>query len=136
MSIQTELLKEALEKQMTRSFQRREMAVNVLVLHGISIALACRIFGVSKTCYHYSAKLNKENKQIADLLIDLTRAKKNWSCGLCFLYLRNFPGHRWSHKRLYCIYRELELNLRIKLRKPLKRDKSDALSVDEAPNLI
>ncbi len=37
---------------------------------------------------------------------------------------------------MYRIYRELELNLRIKPRKRLKRDKPDALTVPEAPNLV
>ncbi|MDR6433270.1 putative transposase [Brucella pseudogrignonensis] len=53
-----------------------------MALRGVSIALACRTFGVSETCYRYSAKLNEENEQIADLLIGLTRAKKNWGFGL------------------------------------------------------
>ncbi len=121
---------------MTRSSQRREMAGKAVALRGVSIALACRTFGVSQTCYRYSAKLNEENEQIADLLIGLTRAKKSWGFGLCFLYLRNVRGHRWNHKRIYRIYRELELNLRIKPRKRLKRDKPDALTVPEAPNLV
>ena len=42
---------------------------------------------------------------------------------------------RLHHKRVYRIYCELELNLRIKPRKRLKRDKPDALAVPEAPNL-
>lgn len=33
------------------------------------------------------------------------------------LYLRNVKGYPWNHKRVYRIYRELELNLRIKPRK-------------------
>ena len=36
----------------------------------------------------------------------------------------------WNHKRVYRIYREQELNLRI------KRDKPDALAVPEAPNQV
>lgn len=43
-------------------------------------------------------------------------------------------GLGWNHKRVYRIYRELELNLRIKPRKRLKRDKPDALAVPEAAN--
>ncbi|MGX1256948.1 putative transposase [Sinorhizobium fredii] len=112
------------------------MAGKAVALHGVSIALACRTFGVSETCYRYSRKLNDENEQIADLLIGLTRAKKTWGFGLCFLYLRNVQGHRWNHKRVYRIYRELELNLRIKPRKRLKRDKPDALGVPETPNMV
>lgn len=80
-------------------------------MKGISIALACRAFDVSETCYRYNPKLDDENEQIADLLLGLTTAKKTWGFGLCFLYLRNVQGHRWNHKRVYRIYRELELNL-------------------------
>ncbi|TKT58723.1 IS3 family transposase [Agrobacterium sp. LC34] len=136
MSMQAELLKEALGKKLKRPSQRREMAGKAVAFRGVSIALACRTFGVSETCYRYSAKLNDDNEEIADLLIGLTRAKKSWGFGLCFLYLRNVRGHRWNHKRVYRIYRELELNLRIKPRKRLKRDKPDALTVPEAPNMV
>lgn len=95
----------------------------------------CRTFGISETCYRYSPLLSNENKQIADLLTGLTDARKTWGLGLCFLHLRNVRGHPWNHKRVYRIYCELELNLRIKPRKRLKRDKSDALAVPEAPNM-
>lgn len=109
------------------------MAGKAVALRGVGIARACRTFGVSETCYRYSAK---QNEQIADLLIGLTRAKKSWGFGLCFLYLRNVRGHRRNHKRVYRIYCELELNLRIKPRKWLRREKPDALAVPEKPNLV
>ena len=110
------------------------MAATAVAGRGVSIALACRTFGVSETCYRYSPQLSDENEQIADLLVGLTNAKKTWGFGLCFLYLRNIQGHVWNHKRVYRIYREQELNLRIKPRKRLKRDKPDALAVPESPN--
>ena len=87
------------------------------------LALACRAFGVSQTCYRYSPKLKPESERIEDLLIGLTKAHKTWGFGLCFLHLRNVKGHLWNHKRVYRIYRELELNLRIKPRKRLVREK-------------
>ena len=115
--------------------QRREMAATAVARRGASIALACRTFGVSETCYRYGPKLRAENEEIADLLVGLTDARKTWGFGLCFLHLRNVKGHPWNHKRVYRIYCELELNLRIKPRKRLKRDKPDALAVPEAPNM-
>ena len=110
------------------------MAENAIQSRGVTIALACRAFGVSQTCYRYSPKLKPESERIEDLLIGLTKAHKTWAFGLCFLYLRNVKGHLWNHKRVYRIYRELELNLRIKPRKRLVREKPDELAVPEAPN--
>jgi putative transposase len=52
------------------------------------------------------------------------------------LYLRNVKGFAWNHKRVHRIYRELELNLRIKPRKRIKRDKPDVLSVPLAKNQV
>ncbi len=48
---------------------------------------------------------------------------------LCFLYLRNVKHFKWTHKRVYRIYRELALNLRIKPKKRLIREKPGALAV-------
>ena len=90
------------------------MAEKAVARHKVSIALACRTFGVSETCYRYGPKLKAENEEIADLLVGLTDAGKTWGFGLCFLHLRNVKGHPWNHKRVHRIYCELELNLRIK----------------------
>ena len=107
------------------------MAASAVTRKGISIALACRTFGVSETCYRYTPKLDAENERIAELLVGLTTARRTWGLGLCFLYLRNVKGHGWNHKRVYRIYRELELNMRIKPKKPLKREKPEELSVPD-----
>ena len=90
------------------------MAKKAVERDGISIRLACVVFGISVTCYRYEARLSSENQQIADWLLRLTTTHKRWGFGLCFLYLRNVKGYSWNHKRVYRIYRELELNLRIK----------------------
>jgi len=55
---------------------------------------------------------------------------------LCFDHLRNVKQFGWNHKRVYLIYRELELNLRIKPKRRIKRDKPDALSVPIAINQV
>jgi putative transposase len=66
----------------------------------------------------------------------LTETHKRWGFGLCFLFLRNSKGFKWNYKRVYHIYRELELNLRIKPRKRIKRDKPEALSVPSKINQV
>ena len=112
------------------------MAVNAVQHYNVSIRFACESLGVSASCYHYQAKLSGENAQVADWLLRLTKTHKRWGFGLCFLYLRNVKGFRWNHKRVYRIYRELELNLRIKPKRRIQRDKPDALSVPVAVNQV
>lgn len=103
---------------------------------GISIRLACVVFGISETCYRYQAKLDGENALIADWLLRLTQAHKRWGFGLCVLYLRNVKGYGWNHKRVYRIYRELELNLRIKPKRRIKREYPGELTVPTALNQV
>ena len=115
---------------------RREMAQQAVAVRGVSIALACRAFAISQRCYRYAPLLADENEEIEDWLIALTKARKNWGFGLCYLYLRNLKGFGWNHKRVRRIYCELELNLRIKPRKRLKRERPDPLSVPDQPNQV
>lgn len=121
---------------MVKPSHRKEMAIKVVAERGISIRLACDIFGISQTCYRYTRKLSTENDEIANWLIHLTTTNKRWGFGLCFAYLRNIKGFSWNHKRVYRIYRELELNLRIKPKRRIKRDKPDALSVPSMINQV
>lgn len=100
----------------------------------LNIRHACQAFGVSQCCHRYAHKQSDENLLIARLLLDLTQWQRNWGFKLCFLYLRNVKGYTWNHKRVYRIYCELELNLRIKPRKRLKREKLEPLAVPHTPN--
>ncbi len=112
------------------------MAVKYQSRHAVSIRIVCRAFGISETCYRYQPKLSDENAEIADWLLRLTQTYKRWGFGLCFIYLRNIKGFVWNHKRVYRIYRELELNLRIKPRRRIKRDRPDELSESVAINQV
>lgn len=114
--------------------RRRELAQKAVIDKDISIRLSCALFGISENCYRYQPKLDNENRLIADWLLRLAQNQRNWGFGLCFLYLRNVKGFGWNHKRVYRIYRELELNMRIKPKKRLIREKSDALAVPTTIN--
>ena len=98
--------------------------------------MACEVFSISQSCYYYRPKQADENEVIADWLIRLTTAQRNWGFGLCFLYLRHIKGFKWNHKRVYRIYRELELNLRIKPKKRIIRERPEALGATTAINQV
>ena len=91
------------------------------------IRQVCEAFSISQTCYRYEPKLSAENEQVADWLLRLTHNQRNWGFGLCFLYLRNVKGFGRNHKRVYRIYCELELNMRIKPKKRIVRESRSLL---------
>jgi putative transposase len=112
------------------------MAHKAVIERSMCIRVACQAFGISESCYRYERKLDAENAEVANWLIRLTDNHRNWGFGLCYLYLRNVRGFKWNHKRVYRIYKELELNLRIKPRKRLVREKPEALTVPEGINQV
>lgn len=56
-----------------------------------------------------------------------------WSLFPALAHVKDFG---WNHKRVYHIYRELELNMRIKPRKRLRRETPEPLAVPEALNEV
>lgn len=126
---------------MVKPSSRREMALSAVMLSKaqtshLSIRAACVAFSISETCYRYQPKHSSENEAIANWLIRLTNNQRNWGFGLCYLYLRNVQHYQWNHKRVYRIYRELALNLRIKPKKRLVRTQPQALAVPEQMNEV
>jgi len=79
-------------------------------------------------------KLDAENVKTTKILIYLTETSQSWGFGLFFLHLRN--KKHWDHKRVYRIYCDLELNLRIKPNKRLELEAPAPapLAVPEAKN--
>jgi putative transposase len=110
------------------------MAQQAVQQQGLSIRLACQAFQISPACYRYEAKRYAQDEEIAQWLIKLTDNNRNWGFGLCFLYLRNVQNRPWNHKRVYRVYKQLQLNLRIKPHKRLVRDKPQPLTVPQHSN--
>jgi len=110
------------------------MAQLVVKAKRVNARVACEIFSISTACYRYNPKLSNENTVIAQWLLRITENQRNWGFGLCFLYLRNIKGFAWNHKRVYRIYKLLELNMRIKPKKRVIREKPDTLIVPQGIN--
>ena len=95
-----------------RPGDRREVARWATTQHRLSKRRACRLCAISSGCYRYAPR-KKPDDEIVDVLTRLAEAKPRWGFGLMFDWLR-LQGHKWNHKRVYRVYKELELNLRIK----------------------
>ena len=74
---------------------------------------ACKLLGIHRATCRYKPILEEANKCITELLLDLADTHKRWGFGLMFRWLRR-KGYTWNHKRVYKIYCDLALNLRIK----------------------
>lgn len=101
--------------------------------HPISERQACALLKLSRSVYRYQAK-PAEDERIREKLLALAARKPRWGCPKMFAYLRN-QGHRWNHKRVRRVYRELKLNLRMKPKKRLPKRDPQPLVVPEAANL-
>lgn len=110
------------------------MAQSAVAVRQISVRRSCQLFGVSQTCYRYGARFRDENQVVANSLLALSYSHRTWGFGLMFLHLRNVQGKTWNHKRVYRVYCELRLNLRIKPHQRVVRTKPEPLWVPERPN--
>ena len=131
--VNAEIVAEALKKS-GEAISQTEMAKSAVEQRGITVKLAFEALRIIQDCYRYVAKGDSQNELIAQRLVALTDNNRNWGSGLCYLYLRNVKGFGWNHKRVYRIYRELELNLRIKPRTLLVREKPVELTVLDSVN--
>lgn len=71
-----------------KAISETEIAVKAVKTRQVSVALACRTFQISETCYRYERKFDDENAEITDWLVRLTTNRKTWGFGLYFLSLR------------------------------------------------
>ena len=110
------------------------MAQHAVHASRTTVRHACTTFGISETCYRATATRAPENAIIADWLLRLTTAYRPWGFGLCSLHLRHVKHFPWNHKRVYRIYRLLELNLRITPRRRLVRAAPQPLAVPTTIN--
>lgn len=96
--------------------ERRELAKYVMEERGLSERQACRAVNLHRCTYRYQAQKTNDHEIVKELH-QLAKSQPSWGCRKMTDYLRNH-GHRWNHKRIRRVYRELALNLH---RKPKKR---------------
>ncbi len=80
---------------------------------------ACRVFSLQRSTWCYEKKIKPDDSQIKTLLIELSQNHKRWGFKLIFKSLRQ-KGYQWNHKKVYRVYCELNLNIRVKPKKRLK----------------
>jgi len=104
---------------------RKDCVTYVVKTHEISERQACELFRISRTVYRYKRK-EKKDGPIREVLRQLAADHPRWGFKKMFARLRR-QGHRWNHKRVRRIYRDMKLHIRIKPKKRLPARKATPL---------
>lgn len=112
--------------------QRRELVAYAIEAHGLSTRHACRLLNLSRSVYGYRPK-RPDDGEIIEQLLQIAERKPRWGFGK-MLGLMRHQGHRWNHKRVQRVYRELKLNLRVKPKKRLPGRQPTPLAQPESSN--
>lgn len=101
-----------------------------------SIRRISRVLGFRRQTYHSRKKGHRpeqEDDRIAQALHQTTQRFIAWGFWLVFYFLRR-QGHQWNHKRVYRVWKQEQLNLRVPAQRPKIRRKYLALLAPEQVN--
>lgn len=84
----------------------------------MSISQACRVANIDRKTYRYQPKKKQDDKVIETLLKTLSAQHPTYGFGKLFNLIR-LKDYCFNHKRVYRIYCDLRLNLKIKPKKRL-----------------
>jgi len=101
--------------------------------HKLSVNQVCKMVSVSKTAYYYRPRKRTGDAEIKDYLLALAEKHKRWGFDKMMLKTKT-DKKTWNHKRVYRIYCELKLNLRIKPRKRIPKGEAKVLLQPIYPN--
>jgi putative transposase len=95
--------------------------------HSITIAMSCAIAGLSRCAYYYQPKL-PDYSVIVSVLSVITDKHLRWGFPKCFNRIKKL-GYNWNHQRIYRIYCQLKLNLRVKRKQRIPPRSPEKLSI-------
>jgi len=94
------------------------MARDLIGTHQVSISQACRVIKIDRKTFRYLPLKKEDKSMIEDLLKTLSAQHPTY--GFCKLFnLIRQKGYKFNHKRVYRIYCDLQLNLKIEPKKRL-----------------
>jgi putative transposase len=88
----------------------------------------------SKTAYYYQPKKRAQEETIKRYLLTLAQTHKRWGFDKMMLKAK-MDGKPWNHKRVYRIYCEQGLNIRVKPRKRIPKGEAKTLFQPICKNL-
>ena len=126
--LKAEIVSEALEKSGEAISTQRDGAASMTEKQ-VSIRVTCAAFRISQTCYRYKRKLSDDNAPICRLAAQIYHSASPLGLWPVLSLSSQCEGIRPQPQAGVPICRELELNLGIKPRRRLQRDRPDPLEV-------
>jgi len=108
------------------------MANYAVEAHKTSERRACRLAAFSRSGYRYVRKTSNDD-EIKGKLAQIAEDHHRWGFKKMAAYLRK-RGNRWNHKKVYRVYCEMGLNIRVKPKKRLPTRDPKPLIQPEAAN--
>jgi len=131
LSLEHQVLKDIVEKKVIPVAERRDLAQYAIATHQISERQACSMLNLSRSVYHYEARVS-DAEELREQLLSLAARQTGWGFHKMHAYFKN-QGRTWNHKRVRRVYRALGLHLRVKPKKRLpKRDPQPLVAPAEA----
>ena len=85
---------------------------SIVLTVGLSIRKACATLRLSRTVFAYQPS-PRDDMPLIKALLGLAEKYPRYGFTKYFILLRR-AGHRWNHKRVYRVYRKMNLHLRRK----------------------
>jgi len=97
---------------------------------------ACAAVGLSRSAW-YRPPVDRlaRDLEVIEALQAIIEKHRRWGFWMCYQRLRNL-GHKWNHKRVYRIYRELGLNQRRRTKKRVLTRERQPLEVPPVANAV
>lgn len=105
---------------------RRQLVDEVKTDYKVSTSTACKVCCISRSAYYYKSKLQSKDKDIRSVLSALATKHIRWGFDKMMMKIKQ-DGHAWNRKRVYRVYCEMKLNIRVKPKKRLPSREAKAL---------
>ena len=102
--------------------------------HQLSLNQASHLLSISKRAYYYQNKKSSGDEEISVYLKTLATVHKRWGADKMKLKAKA-DKKPWNHKRIYRVYCELGLNIRVKPRKRIPKGEAKMLLQPIKPNV-